>query len=407
MRSRIAALALLLAAQLALAGYLGLARTGSAPAPVTLALPAAEAVEAITIAPPMGTPDADEPAADDAEAPGVSLRRREGGWTLAGADDLPADAARVENLLATLAGLRPGAPVADSAAARRRFAVAKDRYERRITLRTAEGERVLYLGTAAGTRRAHLRAAGNDAIHLAALALYEVPADADGWLDKTLLQLPEAHIAAIEVADLRLTRTASPAANAAAEPAADGATDPTDQAELLAADDAAAPAGGSPPDAPDTPPAPADAAGPAAADPRPAAEADRWLGSGPAGPLPVSDTAVDELARRLAGLRVAGIADQAPAGEPVLRLRVERSEGSARDYRLFAPGPAPASDASSAEPSAAAADADYLLTASDWPQTFRVPAFLAEPLRAAADRQALLAADEASGAGAADAAISP
>lgn len=485
MKARITTLALLLAGQLALAAYLGVGRPDAPPAPVALSLPAAEAVEAITIAPPAGG----QQAGDDTDAPGaaVSLLRREDRWELAEPAGLPADAARIDGLLTTLAGLRPGPPVADSAAARRRFAVAKNRYERRITLQTAEGEQVLYLGTPAGIRRAHLRAAGDDAIHRVALALIDVPADADGWLDKTLLQLPAATIAAIDVAGLQLTRDVPPAdtdtadVDAAAEsthsaanhasgaaqtpataagartdhpspprPAGDAGTRPVqadaagpeiapetadtanhagtastpapalrpvpDDAALAAA--ASDPAPGAPeaaaastrsaapptasPASSDLPPPgtagmpPAEALAGARAsgdNTGPAGKAGGWRGvrPGTVRPVPVSGAATDELVQRIAGLRVAGLTRQAPSGEATLRFSVTRSDGSARTYRLFAPpaAPPPATDAAPA--TAPAADADYRLTVSDSPHTFRVPAFLAEPLVEAATPQRLLA----------------
>lgn len=493
MKARITTLALLLAAQLALAGYLGVGRTDAPPAPVALSLPAAEAVEAITIAPPAGG----QQSSDDADAPAkaVSLLRREDRWELAEPAGLPADAARIDGLLTTLASLRPGPPVADSAAARRRFAVAKNRYERRITLQTAEGEQVLYLGTPAGIRRAHLRAAGDDAIHRVALALIDVPADADGWLDKTLLQLPAATIAAIDVAGLQLTRDVPPAdtdtadVDAAAEsthsaanhasgaaqtpataaaartdhpspprPAGDAGTHPVqadaaspgiapepadtanhagtastpapalrpvpDDTALAAgprspAADASDPAPG-PPEAtaasarPAAPPAASPAGGdlpaqgtaglspaealagtPASGDSTgPAGKTGGWRGvrSGTVRPVPVSDAATDELVQRIAGLRVAGLTRQAPSGEATLRFSVTRSDdGSVRTYRLFAPAAAPAPATDAAPATAPAADADYRLTVSDAPHTFRVPAFLAEPLVEAASPQRLLA----------------
>lgn len=512
MRTRIAALALLLAAQLALAAYLGFGRTGAPPATAALSLPAAEAVETITIA-----AAADEPAADrnpdDQPAPAepVSLLRREGRWALAEPAGLPADAARVDSLLTKLAGLRPGLPVADSKAARRRFAVADDHYERRITLQTADGEQVLYLGTPAGTRRTHLRTAGDEAIHLVPLALYEVPADADGWLDKTLLQLPAETIEAIDVAGLRLTRAtppietdtetahadaaaasalsaashggatsretaagagterlspratggadvpeapaddsgrrtpAEPAATAssggaeaspptvmppgtgdttlAATPgstAAASAPEPGAPETLAASDQPAANRADSnlqPPNASDMPAAaaPAEAAAAADAGPArgaaapadvtaPAAEAGSWRGvpAGETRPVPIADAAADDLARRIAGLRVAGLARQAPSGEPVLHFSVTRSDGSERTYRLFAPPPAAAAAASGAMQAAPAAHADYRLTVSDRSQTFRVPGFLADSLREAATRQQLLATGPANDAKAED-----
>ncbi len=169
-------LALALVAQLALAGTLSIvgARAARFTAPGPLVALDTASVDALEIA-----------AADGA----ITLERDGDGWRLA-ESALPADAARIEARLATLASLDGGLPVATSASARAQLDVADDDFQRRIVLSAAgDALATLYVGTSPGFRRAHMRRDGADAVHAVELNVYDLPADADGWLDKGLLAI--------------------------------------------------------------------------------------------------------------------------------------------------------------------------------------------------------------------------
>lgn len=130
----------------------------------------------------------DEVRIDDGESNrSVTLRRDGDAWLLA--DGMPADQGKLKSLLDRLAGLQAGWPVATSAAAAARFEVTGDAYQRRLVLR-ADGAGVaeLLLGTSPGYQRVHARRADDPATYSIELANHEVPATADEWLDKTLLQ---------------------------------------------------------------------------------------------------------------------------------------------------------------------------------------------------------------------------
>lgn len=138
----------------------------------------------------------------------VTLARIDGRWTLPSLDGLAVASSQVDNLLTKLSTLETGAPVATSDEARQRFEVAEDAYQRRITLRSGDSElAALYLGTGAGRGASHVRPDERDAILVADLAAYNVPLSAEEWLDKTLLQVPEENIEAIEFTDLKLVQS--------------------------------------------------------------------------------------------------------------------------------------------------------------------------------------------------------
>ena len=93
----------------------------------------------------------------------AALVKEDGKWVIPSSAGFPADGAKVSGLLAKLAGLKKGWPVASSADAAKRFKVATDAYERQIVLKSGGatvGE--LLLGTSPNFKAVNARA-GNDA----------------------------------------------------------------------------------------------------------------------------------------------------------------------------------------------------------------------------------------------------
>lgn len=120
----------------------------------------------------------------------VRLLKRGERWLLPELESLPADSARVEKLLTTLAGEQTGWPIASTVAARQRFQVANYHYQRRLTL-MANGEElaILYLGTSPGFRKVHARRDDQDAIFSIGLSVFDIPGEGGDWLDRRLLQI--------------------------------------------------------------------------------------------------------------------------------------------------------------------------------------------------------------------------
>lgn len=130
------------------------------------------------------------------EGDAVVLTRGDDSWRLG--DGLPADGAKVDEVLATLSGLGSPWPVATSSGAAARFEVTDDEYQRHVVL-SGGGEVLadLYLGTSPGYQQVHARRAGEDAVYSVAVSNYQLPAAADQWLDKAMLQ-PRGPVAAVE-----------------------------------------------------------------------------------------------------------------------------------------------------------------------------------------------------------------
>jgi Domain of unknown function (DUF4340) len=117
------------------------------------------------------------------------LLRTADGWILPNEGDLPADASRVQELLAGLSPQRNLTPVAQTAAARQRFQVASYHYQRRVVI-FAKGQLMdtVYLGTAPGYRKIHARNDGAEQIYSINFNGYDAPAESTAWLDRSLLQ---------------------------------------------------------------------------------------------------------------------------------------------------------------------------------------------------------------------------
>jgi hypothetical protein len=128
----------------------------------------------------------------DAQGAEVELLRTPAGWTLPELAGLSADSAQVDRLLKAITEVRHGFPVASSVPARQRFEVADYHYQRRIRLSTAEGEEsTVFLGTAPAFQQVHARHANRDPIYSLPFSAFDAPANAGGWLDRTLLRVAD------------------------------------------------------------------------------------------------------------------------------------------------------------------------------------------------------------------------
>lgn len=131
----------------------------------------------------------------------VTLKSSAGQWVLPDEGDFPVAQKRVDEMLDKLAELEKGWPVATTSGASRRFKVAEDAYERKLTL--FSGDEVvsrLYVGTSPGFRKVHLRPHDEAAVFVAELNTWEMDVQADGWIDKEVLKLDEAGLEEVEIA---------------------------------------------------------------------------------------------------------------------------------------------------------------------------------------------------------------
>ncbi len=230
-------LALLLTAQLGLAGILWYGNHQPTQAEPLLA--SNQLTELTLVKGPGKTQDAE---AKPAAAASFNLRQHNGQWQFnaAGTEQplwLAANQAKVQQLLTDLQKARLNWPLADSTDSQRRFAVAPDQYHWQLQLKAAGTDAVqtLWLGDSAGFRQQYLRRDGDNAVYQIALNSYELSVDPAQWLDKNQLAFKD--IQAVRGPDYSLLKI---------QPAATGTTPNTDKpiwqlAGLTPAADAIAP----------------------------------------------------------------------------------------------------------------------------------------------------------------------
>ena len=133
----------------------------------------------------------------------VVLSKQSGDWAIDGEVSLPLQASRIEGLLETLSTMKTGLPVASTVNAREQLEVADDQFQRRISISGGESDSTtLLVGTSPGLRKSHVRRDGSDDIFSATLAVSDLPASVNQWLNKGLLSV--AGVNSIQSADLSL-----------------------------------------------------------------------------------------------------------------------------------------------------------------------------------------------------------
>ncbi|MCG6983599.1 MAG: DUF4340 domain-containing protein [Thiocapsa sp.] len=142
-----------------------------------------------------------------AESTGVVIRRRGDSWILPDLADLPVEGSKVDQLLVGLAELKRSLPIATSEAARKRFKVADAEFERRLVLDGEHGPIAsLLIGDSPGFRRVFGRPPDDPAVYDLKLALSDVSARRDDWIDMGLLHLEREQITRVGTDDWTLTK---------------------------------------------------------------------------------------------------------------------------------------------------------------------------------------------------------
>ncbi len=137
----------------------------------------------------------------------VVLTKQVGKWVLPEHDNFPADQQNVTQLLDKLAAMKKGWPVATTSSAPRRFKVAEDEFERRLTLLTNDDTLAqLYIGNSPGFRKVHVRNADDDAVFSVAFNPWEAGADSSDWINKNILTFSTEDLLHVEMSEFELQR---------------------------------------------------------------------------------------------------------------------------------------------------------------------------------------------------------
>jgi len=122
------------------------------------------------------------------EGSAATLLKNGDNWLLPKLEQLPADKAKLQGLLGKLETLQTGWPIATTSSSHERFEVSKNKHQRHLQLYQGEQLKAeLFIGTSPGFRKVHVRKAGQEAVYSAKLNTFDLPAEDDQWLDKSLL----------------------------------------------------------------------------------------------------------------------------------------------------------------------------------------------------------------------------
>ncbi|MFM2484546.1 DUF4340 domain-containing protein [Celerinatantimonas yamalensis] len=125
----------------------------------------------------------------------VLLRKVHQHWVLPGLDQLPADSARVEQLLSQLTTARVNWPIADSKSAQQRFKVAPKDFKTHVSMHSAKHTLAnFYIGDSPTFHQVSVRKKGQRAIYQLNLLTGPLMANSASWLDKMLLATPNQQI---------------------------------------------------------------------------------------------------------------------------------------------------------------------------------------------------------------------
>lgn len=159
------------------------------------------------------TDNIDHVTIEDSEGAKVVLVKTGTDWKLPDQSNFPADSNKVDGLISKLSGLHEGLPIATSSGAVKRFKLAKDDFERRITLAKGDATKaVLYFGTSQGTHQIHARRDDQNEVYAVTMGSYDAPAKADDWIDSTALQISADDIVKMDVDGLSLVANKAPVA---------------------------------------------------------------------------------------------------------------------------------------------------------------------------------------------------
>jgi hypothetical protein len=117
-------------------------------------------------------------------------------WLLPAADNFPADATKITELLDKVFKIRNGRLVAQTESSLQRLQVADDKFASKITMGMADGTtKILYVGSSTGEGATHVRLGDQDIVYLTdQLTSYDTDAAVNNWVDVVYLKLTYADI---------------------------------------------------------------------------------------------------------------------------------------------------------------------------------------------------------------------
>lgn len=136
----------------------------------------------------------------------VTLRKTDKGWQLPDYKNLPVDAGKYNQLINKAMAMSASWPVSTTKSSVKRFEVAEDKFQRKIVFKhTGNVLDEIYLGTSPGFRKVHFRKQGQQEVYAVEFSNFNAPVNNDDWLDTALLQ-PQGEMNKITGKDFNLEK---------------------------------------------------------------------------------------------------------------------------------------------------------------------------------------------------------
>ena len=128
----------------------------------------------------------------------LNIAQKDGSWTLVESDHYPANNGKIEDLLQELEDVTVRRPVVSSNRYHETFKVTEQNNEGRLQIWGDDPDSPsvdLILGSSSNYQLSHVRAADDDRVfEVRGLAPYDVRASAEDWVEKSLMDVPEAQV---------------------------------------------------------------------------------------------------------------------------------------------------------------------------------------------------------------------
>lgn len=122
----------------------------------------------------------------------ILIKKSLNNWVLPEHNNLPVDKSKYQSLISKLSDIKLSWPVSTSSTSIKRFEVANDNYQKKITLKSnGDIKDVLYLGTSPSFKKVHARLNEQTEVYAVNFNNYDAPVEFKSWFDNTLLSVKE------------------------------------------------------------------------------------------------------------------------------------------------------------------------------------------------------------------------
>ncbi|PKN82805.1 MAG: hypothetical protein CVU46_17805 [Chloroflexi bacterium HGW-Chloroflexi-8] len=136
----------------------------------------------------------------DKENNQVTIEKVDGNWVLVNSGNFPVISENVTKLVDDLANIHTGRLVTNTSASHQRLEVDAENYQRKVDLKTANGDFTLFIGSSPAQSNVHVRLSGQDAVYLTnAISTTTASALVSNWIDTSYIKIESNNVKEIQI----------------------------------------------------------------------------------------------------------------------------------------------------------------------------------------------------------------